>query len=89
MKLEVPPDDCRVIALAEAGEGETVVSTSLHVAAPIYGTRDDEVLTVAGEPLEVRTSSASEGFRKVVIPAGAGGWQNLWHAATGETPVAQ
>ncbi len=80
VRLDVPPDDCRIIALAEVGEDETVVSTSLHVAAPIYGTRGDVVLTIAGEPLEVRTYSTSAGFRKVVIPAGAGGWRNLRRA---------
>jgi transcriptional regulator with XRE-family HTH domain len=66
----------------ESGRGYPNID-SLKALAGFYGVTidellsGDEVLTIAGEPLEVRTYSASEGFRKVVIPAGAGGWRNL------------
>lgn len=75
LKLEVPPDDCRIVALSEVTDEETIVSTSLHVASPVYGARRNEVLTVAGEPLDVRLFSRAGGFREVRLPAGSGGWR--------------
>ena len=79
LSLSVPPDDCLVFSCCEASEREQVVSTSLHVASPVYGVAEGRVLTIAGEPLEVRTYSAKHGFRTFVVPAGSGGWIEFRH----------
>ena len=50
--LSVPPDDCRVIALAETSDHPVLLSTSRHVASPIFDVRewhwDEETATVSG-----------------------------------------
>ena len=58
-------------ARAAKGESMRPISAADVTCSP------NAVLTVAGEPLEVRTYSASAGFGKVIIPAGTGGWRNL------------
>ena len=74
ISASVSPDDCLVFSCCEVSDREELVSTSLHVASPVYGAAEGRVLTIAGEPLEVRTYSASHGFRTFVVPSGSGGW---------------
>jgi len=74
LALDVPPDNCVVLAIAEDSEKEIVLSTSVHVAAPVYGVRDEMILTRAGERTEVRTYSRETGLRLHFIPPGMGGW---------------
>ena len=70
----LPPDSCRILACREVSDGAVLISTSLHIASPVYGVRKGSVLTISGEPLEVRTFSCDRGFATRTIPAGSGGW---------------
>jgi hypothetical protein len=72
IELSVPPDDCVIVSCCEKGDGEQIVSTSLHVASPVYGVEGKKVLSVAGEPLTVRTYSVKSGFRTHTLPPGSG-----------------
>ena len=73
----VPPDDCRILSCCEVTNRECVISTSLHVASPVYGVRDGRVLTIADEPLEVRTYSPVSGHRTFLVESKTGGWKDL------------
>ena len=76
-RATVPPDDCRILSCCEVKEDEIVISTSLHVASPVYGVENGRVLTIRGEPLEVRTYSPATGHRSFLMEPGLGGWRDL------------
>lgn len=61
--LTIPPDDCRVIALAEVRDGEKVlVSTSRHVTSPIFDELNPRSVDIPGEDLVRRYYSPQGGF---------------------------
>lgn len=62
-RLEVPADDCRVIALAEVRKGEKVlVSTSRHVTSPIFDKLNPCAAKIPGETTVCRFYSEDKGF---------------------------
>ena len=62
--LEVPPDDCRVIQLAEvSGDAPVLVSTSRHVASPVFDLRNPKAADVPGEKTIRRWYSPKSGFQ--------------------------
>lgn len=63
-RLEVPPDDCRVIALAEVRDGERVlVSTSRHVTSPVFDELNPRAADVPGERTVRRYYSPQGGWQ--------------------------
>ena len=62
--IDVPADDCRIVQLAEVeGDAPVLVSSSRHVASPIFDLRHPEQVDIPGEKVIRRWYSPKSGFQ--------------------------
>ena len=81
-KFDVPPDSCRAIAVREALDRPFVISTSRHVASPVFDvveerwdeptrTLSGRSVVVPGEPYEIRIVHGGRLLRERFVPQSA------------------